>query len=340
MIVSGLRRATQEKLDHILDEAECCRALALACEDETRAFRRRCENGSIVSPAHGAFARTIYWESLNPREKALHIIRAEAARHPSWIFRSHCAALIWGLDVPYPLLDTTSIIAARPPRPCIIAARRPSPRDEIESVDGIKVTSFWQTVSECLREAPFSYGLAIADSALRRTNQTRANLMSHLEKTRGYPGIRQARFIASYADGRSENGGESRVRAFFIAHGYPIPELQVDLPNPIEPARPFRVDYYWELSHLLRIAGEFDGKQKYQDPAMLRDKTIVDSLIEERQRESRLTLLGIPVLRFTYEDLSQPARLDRLLKASGISPDRDAAQRWRDQWRAVTHTRC
>ena len=72
----------------------------------------------------------------------------------------------------------------------------------------------------------------------------------------------------------------------------------------------------------------------------LRDKTIVDSLIEERQRESRLTLLGIPVLRFTYEDLSQPARLDRLLKASGITPDRVAAQRWRDQWRAVTHTRC
>lgn len=72
---------------------------------------------------------------------------------------------------------------------------------------------------------------------------------------------------------------------------------------------------------------------------MLRDKTIVNSLIEERQRESRLTLPGIPVLRFTYEDPSQPARLDRLLKASGISPDRDAAQRWRDQWRAVTHTR-
>ncbi|MCI7774257.1 MAG: hypothetical protein MSH55_00580 [Enorma sp.] len=266
MIVSGLRRATQEKLDHILDEAECYRALALACEDEARAFRRRCENGSVVSPAHGAFARTIYWESLNPREKALHIIRAEAARHPSWIFRSHCAALIWGLDVPYPLLDTTSIIAARPPRPCIIAARRPSLRDEIESVDGIKVTSFWQTVSECLREAPFSYGLAIADSALRRTNQTRANLMSHLEKTRGYPGIRQARFIASYADGRSENGEESRVRAFFIAHGYPIPELQVDLPNPIEPARPFRVDYYWELSHLLRIAGGVRRKAEVPRP--------------------------------------------------------------------------
>ncbi len=267
-------------------------------------------------------------------------MRAEASRHPTWRFRSYSAALVWGLDVPHALVDALHIIADRPPNAPHCRARRPSSRDDYALRDGMNVTSFWQTVAECLCEAPFSYGLAIADSALHMRGTTNEELLDRLSIADDRTGIAQARLIASCADERAENGGESRVRAFFIAHGYPIPELQVDLPNPIEPARPFRVDYYWELSHLLRIAGEFDGKQKYQDPAMLRDKTIVDSLIEERQRESRLTLLGIPVLRFTYEDLSQPARLDRLLKASGITPDRDAAQRWRDQWRAVTHTQC
>lgn len=45
MIVSGLRRATQEKLDHILDEAECYRALALACEDEGERFVAAAKTG-------------------------------------------------------------------------------------------------------------------------------------------------------------------------------------------------------------------------------------------------------------------------------------------------------
>ena len=44
---------------------------------------------------------------------------------------------------------------------------RPQMAGTLERVDGVRVTSFWRTVKDCLLRAPFSYGLAIADSALR-----------------------------------------------------------------------------------------------------------------------------------------------------------------------------
>lgn len=50
--------------------------------------------------------------------------------------------------------------------------------------------------------------------------------------------------IASYADGLSENGGESRFRAFFIAYGFPVPELQVEFRDPLDPSQVFRVDFF------------------------------------------------------------------------------------------------
>ncbi len=101
---------------------------------------------------------------------------------------------------------------------------------------GIPVTGFTQTVFECLREAPFSLGLAIADSALRRTGQSPEQLCAQIarEQKRRH-GLRRVAEVISYADGRSENGGESRVRAFLIEQGYLLPELQVELPNPLDP---------------------------------------------------------------------------------------------------------
>lgn len=115
----------------------------------------------------------------------------------------------------------------------------------LEHVDGVRVTSFWRTVEDCLLRAPFSYGLAIADSALRAKGVSRGDLCERLRADcEGRRGYRRAQVIASYADGLSENGGESRFRAFFIAYGFPVPELQVEFRDPLDPSQVFRVDYF------------------------------------------------------------------------------------------------
>ena len=50
---------------------------------------------------------------------------------------------------------------------------------------------------------------------------------------------------------------------------------------------------------------------------------------------ARLTLLGHPVLRFTYQDLLHPIRLSRALESAGIPRDHVEARRWHDAWDQV-----
>ena len=88
---------------------------------------------------------------------------------------------------------------------------RPRVACALEQVDGVRVTPFWRTVEDCLLRAPFSYGLAIADSALRAKGVSRDDFCERLRMDcEGKRGYRRAQVIASYADGLSENGGESR----------------------------------------------------------------------------------------------------------------------------------
>ena len=71
---------------------------------------------------------------------------------------------------------------------------------------------------------------------------------------------------------------------------------------------------------------------KYHDPDLTNGEDAVEVLVRERQRESRLTLLGYPVLRFTYDDLSHPARLHHLLRTAGIPQDSSRARQWHKTW--------
>ncbi len=147
----------------------------------------------------------------------------------------------------------------------------------------------------------------------------------------GKRGYRRAQVIASYADGLSENGGESRFRAFFIAYGFLVPELQVEFRDPLNPNQVFRVDYFWRLEDGACVIGELDGKGKYtlQDGG---DRESVDPFVAERQRESHLTMLGHKVLRFTFDELKNPGKLAEKMRLAGIPQRADLAEEWRRQW--------
>lgn len=144
-------------------------------------------------------------------------------------------------------------------------------------------------------------------------------------------GIAGHQVIASYADGLSENGGESRFRAFFIAYGFPVPELQVEFRDPLDLSQVFRVDYFWRLEDGTCVIGELDGKVKYT----LQNgegRESVDPFVAERQRESHLTMLGHKVLRFTFDELKNPGKLVEKMRLAGIPRRPDLAEEWRRQW--------
>ena len=79
-----------------------------------------------------------------------------------------------------------------------------------------------------------------------------------------------------------------------------------------------RVDMLWELPGGRRVIGEVDGMIKYTDAGILQDRTAVDALVDERQRESRLNALGLPVMRFLVKRAFEPGYIESILRAFNI----------------------
>lgn len=297
-------------------------------------LRRHVGTDDIAEPEPYLFCLRHDWDLLTTSERALRTIKGLAEFHPNWAFWGYDAALLWDLEVPNDLLGPRFLVKTG----CSVALSggcrllRPQAAGALERVAGVRVTPFWRTVEDCLLRAPFSYGLAIADSALRVKGASRGDLCERLRADcEGRRGCRRAQVIASYADGLSENGGESRFRAFFIAYGFSVPELQVEFRDPLDPNQVFRVDYLWRLEDGTCVIGELDGKGKYTLQAGEGRKS-VDPFVAERQRESHLTMLGHKVLRFTFNELKDPGKLVEKMRLAGIPQRAELAEEWRRQW--------
>ena len=288
----------------------------------------------IAEPEPHLFCFQHDWDLLTPSERALRTIKGLAEFHPDWAFWGYDAALLWGLEVPNDLLGPRFLVKTG----CTAALSgghrllRPQMAGALERVDGVRVTPFWRTVEDCLLRASFSYGLAIADSALRAKGVSRDDFCERLHiDCEGKRGYRREQVIASHADGLSENGGESRFRAFFIAYGFPVPELQMEFRDPLDPSQVFRVDYFWKLEDGTCVIGELDGKGKYTLQSS-EGRESIDPFVAERQRESHLTMLGHKVLRFTFNELKDPGKLVEKMRLAGIPRQADLAEEWRRQW--------
>lgn len=312
----------------LLDQAELedrC-AFPTARVDEA-ALRARVATGLLVNPFPQLFARASYWERLKPDAQALHVIRSAHLMHADWVFAQYSAALVHGLSVSYRLLDPVCLSV--PWRVHTASTRRVrrlcAERVQRRLVAGIPVTALRQTLLECLLDAPLPDGLAIADSALRRHGIAREELVDYVRRAgKGRHGIRRALRTASLADSRAESGGESILRGRVIELGYLAPtDLQPTLADPVDQGRSYRPDLVWHLPDGRCVLGELDGCAKYRDADMLNGRTTLDVLLDERQRESRLTALGFPVMRFRYDKLRQPGYLEQILNAYQI-PRADA----------------
>ena len=172
----------------------------------------------------------------------------------------------------------------------------------VERLDGILVTSLEDTIVDCLLELGFREGLAIADAGLARLGIDAAELDALISKRgRHRPGVRHALETARHADAHSESGGESMARALMIEHGFMLPELQVLIENPGT-----------------IVVGELDGGEKYVNPAMTHGRDVLQVMRDERLRESGMTLAVDRVMRFTFSDVANEARLVALLERFGI----------------------
>ena len=307
--------------EHLADSDARGSCLYVSAGSERRALRRRVALGTVVQPQPGLFSCAERWEKVGAVDRHLHRMRGYLQLRPDAVFCAFSAAAAYGLEVPFGALESLHLLCSRSrgETDSAFVRRYGFKVDGVCNVSGLSVAPVNEALLECCCLAPFDVGLALVDSALRAG-------LSDLETLRRYfsvcgkrrKGISNAREVLRFADGASENGGESVVRGRILMAGFARPELQVEIANPIRSGVGYRVDYLWQLASGQLVAGELDGKAKYIDRGVTRGASVLDVAMAERQRESRLTALGIKVVRFTYGQTRDQAYLCRLLDAYGV----------------------
>ncbi|WP_166849559.1 hypothetical protein [Isoptericola sp. BMS4] len=223
---------------------------------------------------------------------------AERLTTPFW-FSHTSAAVAWGCWTwqPGPQVHVTQLTRPAPGLPGDVLRRHvvPVPDADRAVVDGLPVTSLGRTVLDCARTLPEPSAVVVADSALA-LGLTSAELDDRLAGAGGARGVRRARRVLAAADGASESPLESLVRWHLVDAGLPRPVHAIDVPTW---AGTFWVDLGWPR---LRVGIEADGAVKYDEDgraALLREKRRHDALVES----------GWTILRVTFDDLRDVARL-------------------------------
>lgn len=285
--------------------------------DEVARMRQR---GDLVRLRRGAYLRVSEsssqacdpWDLRTPH---LRLIDGTVPQlHPRAALSHGSAAALLQLPLFRTMVDTVHVTRNRRGGGAI----RPTLRvhgSELRDMDrtvvgGRVVTSLPRTVVDLARTLPYEQAVAVADGGLARGAEL-AMLAECLEQARRWHGAPQARRVVAFADGRSESVGESYSR---------IAMQQLDLPTPVLQHEVFdqngyligRCDFAW-LER--RTVGEFDGKVKYgrfRRPG----ETFEQAVYREKLREDAIRDQGWQLVRWTWDDLRQPALVaDRLTRA-------------------------
>lgn len=309
-------------IDQLLDTAQrehrC--AWSVGTAQRNKLIRRFAAN-ELTRPLPRFFIRRAYWNRLSYHERIMHMMRTVSVMRKHWVLCFVSAAAVWELTENMYLHSTIHVAKQYGNRTrnndCFTFHHVPEPATTARH--GILVTGLLQTVFDCARMCDFPDGLAICDAALRRGLLTKDDFTAFCDRNKRCTGIQRARNVIAFADGRSENGGESKARGYFIEWGFEAPELQVWFQNPVTRAS-VRVDFLWRLPDGRFIIGELDGREKYINPEMVQGKDMVDTILRERERETNLGLSGnVVVLRFTYAELiHQPHNVRKKLKLAGV----------------------
>ena len=316
----------RQRINRQLDEAELAGScLVPSAEKDRKALLDR--GLELIQPIFGLFTRRAVWRSLTPPQRTLSLMRGIAQSHPSWNFCGTSAAVAHGLPVTWSLLTHVEVATHSSGRSVPgIRMRRLSERHATMQ-NGLRLTTLWRTVFDCLVELNLPDALAIADAALRRTGMTASWLVDHLRRSyRGHRGLRRALEIAALADGRSESGGESIARATMHELGFATPQIQVWFEDPLEPGKWFRVDFAWLTNDGQLILAEMDGRAKSMLPEFTSGRDTARVLQDERLRESHLTALRPAIIRFNYDDVLDREKFERRLESYGVPRCEDQLQ--------------
>lgn len=314
-----MAKAREEMLRKLEQAGQASSCYVPQSSTETRLLNRMTQDAVAVRPTPGLFSSNEHWQSLNPAERAIHIIHGQSARRPGIAFCDVSAALVHGIDVPFHLLKCMHIAqsSATPTRNTRAKTYHAIGNRTTIKLDDIKVTTFWQSVFDCILALPFVEALAIADSTLKITGLESQEALDRLEAyVRGGVQTEKLTKVMNRANPLSDNAGESMTRGMMLKLGIEEPMLQVQINDPVERDRRPIVDFAWEDGEGgLALIGELDGYQKSQDERYMHGRDTAQVLADERRRESRISAYGVPIMRFSLEEALDEDVFAALLRA-------------------------
>lgn len=276
---------------------------------EIRSLTR--EHGTWVVVRRGVYTTRALWEAADPydgqmalRDAAVHL--TTPVMH---VFSHDSAARAWGLAIFRPREQYVHLT-----RPVFTGSRsehgvkhhlaRIQP-GEIETVNGLPVTSLVRTALDLARAHGPMTGVTACDSAAR-LGVSAQDFADALKLMVSWPGVQTARACAAFADPGAQTVGESLTAQLLSEAGL----------GPRHTQFPVRVGLgtAWVDIRVGRHLIEFDGREKYLDgygnPS--------DTVWEEKVRESRMVDEEFVVSRVIWPDLlgrrARAAAIERLLR--------------------------
>lgn len=265
------------------------------------ALRRQVADGALVVAHRGCYVLKSVWHGcFSEGRHLMRVIAAHSAmRGSALVFSYTSAAVLWGLPlyrvtpkrVHVSGIGTNGRTLSGGPVAHHDVTVDESDRTEIE---GVPCTTLERTVFDMIRTAPREAAVALADAALRQVawnekertyddaaaEKWRQDMWERIARAGAVRGIRQARWVMTFADGRAQLPGESVSRVWTVDLGFAVPRIQVPFPGP--DGHDFEIDFEFED---VPAWGEFDGKGKYTNPEMLGEHTGWDALAAEKERE-------------------------------------------------------
>ncbi|MBC2642541.1 hypothetical protein H5400_27385 [Rhodococcus wratislaviensis] len=281
-------------------------ALAAGFTDDE--IRRLYTRGGWRRVGHGAYVGESAFEHATPEARHRLLIDATVPRMSGDAVLSHqSAAVVYGLPVWKTPLDRVQVTRNRRSGGRIktrVTVHCSSLDGHVAEADGYLVTTPSRMVVDLGRTLPFEQAVVTGDAAVRTFGISPGDLECELASAQGRKGVGAARRVVQFLTGYSESVGESRSRVMFSTTGLPSPSQQ-GVVRGYDGRILGRVDFYIESSGFL---GEFDGRVKYE--RMLKPgQEAGDAVFAEKRREDAMRELGFQMVRWTWDELSDPLRL-------------------------------
>lgn len=297
-----------------------------------RELRNRVISGALVRLHRGFYVHGAAWEQLWPEGR--HLLRVIAVNLASGgrdlVFTHQSAAALWELPL-HRLVDVLAHVLIRGTRHSRVTAgvarhEMTVADDDIVQRHGIWCTSLQRTVFDLARSTKLETAVSAGDAALRSVanhgqeyaHEAAAEWREELRRLSlsGLRGVKNARWVAEFVDGRAQLPGESVSRLQLFRLGFNAPDLQL----PVQGAEGDR--YFLDFGFRgAQVFGEFDGEGKYLEPELRTVDTPVDVLLAEKRREDDVRgVTGWGFARWGNPHIATAEKLGRRLMAFGVTP--------------------